>query len=132
LLEWSDLVWVRGGNAIDLAVKMQESKFADALVQSLKADLIVYGGYSAGACVLGSSLEGVEYADENIHKLTNEQLQSAALSLYRKVIIPHFNSEKNEIIKKWEQYCIENNMPFAGLADGEVVVISNGAEKLLK
>jgi len=45
-------VWVCGGNVFVLRRAMHDSGFDNAIRERLKKDNIVYGGYSAGSCVL--------------------------------------------------------------------------------
>src|SRR5688572_9299863 len=60
LLSMVGLVWVRGGNSFVLRKAMQASGFDKLITGLLKRDAIVYGGYSAGACVCGPSLAGTD------------------------------------------------------------------------
>jgi dipeptidase E len=56
-------VWIRGGNTFVLRQAMRLSGF-DALITDLASADFLYGGYSAGACVLASSLDGLQHVDD--------------------------------------------------------------------
>ena len=58
------LVWVRGGNTFMLRHALAVSGADAVLVDLLAQDALVYGGYSAGCCVLASSLRGLDLVDE--------------------------------------------------------------------
>jgi dipeptidase E len=58
-----DMVWVSGGNTFCLRYEMQRSGF-DTVIKELLDDGLVYAGESAGSCVAGTSLKGLENADE--------------------------------------------------------------------
>ena len=55
-------VWVRGGNTFVLRQAMKLSGF-DRIIQTLERDDFVYGGYSAGVCVLAPWLDGLQLVD---------------------------------------------------------------------
>src|SRR5215469_8392204 len=59
-----DLVWALGGNAFVLARAMTQARFRDALYQQLPRPEFTYGGYSAGACVAGPDLQGIDFIDD--------------------------------------------------------------------
>ena len=54
------LVYVRGGNPFILRRAFSQSGADDIIEGLLAKDAIVYGGYSAGAIMLGPSLRGIE------------------------------------------------------------------------
>ena len=55
-----ELVWARGGNTFLLRHALAVSGGDEVLTDLLAKDAIVYGGYSAGGCVLAPSLRGLE------------------------------------------------------------------------
>lgn len=63
-LDYYDVLWVRGGNTFVLAQAMRLSGF-DKILQRYFRDNkdIVYGGYSAGICILGTTLKGIHLAE---------------------------------------------------------------------
>lgn len=63
LLQRHQVIWALGGNTFLLRRAMRESGF-DQIIRDLLAGGIVYGGWSAGACVAGDSLKAVGIMDE--------------------------------------------------------------------
>lgn len=63
ILSQHDLIWVRGGNTFCLREAMRSSKFDEIIGEVIKGG-VVYGGDSAGACVAGIDLHGIELADD--------------------------------------------------------------------
>lgn len=59
-----DLIWVRGGNVFVLRRVLADTGADQVLVDLLRADAIVYGGYSAGPCVLGPDLSELRSVDD--------------------------------------------------------------------
>ena len=59
-----DVVWVRGGNIFVLRRALADTGADTVLIDLLQRDAIVYGGYSAGPCVLGPDLTALAYVDD--------------------------------------------------------------------
>jgi dipeptidase E len=130
------LIWVRGGNAFNLRQAMQRSSFDWVIKKLLKEDALVYGGYSAGACVLTPSLNGIDIVDDpNIfpegyeHKIIWE-----GLNIIPYEIAPHYKSDhpESDDIDKVVDYYEKNNIPYKALRDGEVIMINGDKEEVLK
>jgi len=122
------VIWVRGGNVFVLRQAMKLSGF-DNLLKNLaksKKDLL-YGGYSAGICVLAPSLKGLELVDDTNHKPYKEQpeLIWEGLNLIDYTIVPHYKSNhpESKAVNNVVKYYKEHNIPFKAISDGEVIVI---------
>jgi dipeptidase E len=63
VLRTFDIIWVRGGNTFCLREAMRSSKF-DAIISDIVRDGVVYAGDSAGACVAGTDIHGIELGDD--------------------------------------------------------------------
>jgi dipeptidase E len=127
-LEQYDVIWVRGGNTFVLAQAMKLSGFAEIILKyHRKNKNIVYGGYSAGVCILGPTLKGIHLADDPNQKPYGEQYQTIweGLSILDYVIAPHYKSDhpESEDIDKVVEYLIESRIPYKTLRDGEVIII---------
>lgn len=90
-------VWVRGGNTFVLRRQLAVSG-ADRLLGTLvHNDRLTYCGYSAGACVTGPTLRGLEFADppEDISVVAgpNADVPTDGLNWIDRVIVPHYGSE---------------------------------------
>lgn len=95
VLEAFPAVWVRGGNTFVLRRRMASSGADEALVRLLERDALAYGGYSAGACVMGPTLRGVEYADppEEVRPTTGEDVLWDGLGVIEEILVPHWESD---------------------------------------
>lgn len=127
-LEQYDVIWVRGGNTFVLAQAMELSGFSEIILNYHRNDKnIVYGGYSAGICVLGPTLRGIHIADDPYQKPYGEQYQPIweGLSIFDYVIVPHYKSDHPESkdIDKVVDYLIGNKIPHKTLRDGEVIIV---------
>lgn len=127
-LEQYDVIWVRGGNTFVLAQAMKLSSF-DKIIKKYYKDNrnILYGGYSAGVCILGPTLKGIHIADDPDQKPYGEEYQTIweGLHILEYAIAPHYKSDhpESEDIDKSIEYMINNKIPFKALKDGEVIII---------
>jgi len=128
-------IWVRGANVFVLRRAMKQSGFDDLLIELLKNDKIAYGGYSAGACVLGSTLRGLDLVDDC--KIAPEGYMTETiwegLGALPYAVAPHYKSDHPEsnMIDNAIEYFIENNIPYKALHDGEVIFTDGNTESVL-
>lgn len=120
-------LWVSGGNAFVLRMAMQLSGF-DRIFQELKDnDDFLYGGYSAGICVLSTSLKAIDQVDQPQNFPYPEITQPIyeGLGAFGYAFMPHYDSDhyESEAIGKEIQRCIDNKWLFKALRDGEVIVV---------
>ena len=123
-------VWVRGGNTFVLCQAMRLSGFDELLTDLASADFL-YGGYSAGVCVLAPRLEGLQQVDDpTLLPYADSQLIWEGLGLLDYLILPHYKSDHPESadIDKEVEYCEREGIPFKTLRDGEVIIIEDLAE----
>ena len=121
-------IWVRGGNTFVLRQAMKLSGFDVLLRKFAKNNVnILYGGYSAGICVLGPSLKGLELVDDENQKPYVEQPETIweGIGILNYVIVPHYKSDhpESETVKKVVDYYASKKIPFKTLKDGEVIII---------
>ncbi|MCU6713050.1 peptidase E [Paenibacillus sp. J5C_2022] len=96
MLEHFDVIWVRGGNTFVLAQAMKLSGFDEIIKRFHRTQKdIVYGGYSAGVCILGPTLKGIHMVDEPNQKPYGEHHPTIweGLSILDYVIAPHYKSD---------------------------------------
>lgn len=119
-------VWVRGGNTFVLRQAMKLSGF-DALMSNLQKRDFLYGGYSAGVCVLAPDLHSLQIVDNpaEFPYEGNKEIIWEGLSILEYMILPHYQSDHPESadIDKEIAYCRQNNIPFKPLRDGEAIII---------
>lgn len=127
-LEQYDVIWVRGGNTFVIAQAMKLSGF-DKIIKKYYKDKrnILYGGYSAGVCILGPTLKGIHLVDDPEQKPYGEEYQTIwdGLHILEYAIAPHYKSDhpESEDIDQSIEYMINNKIPFKALKDGEVIII---------
>lgn len=123
-----DVIWVRGGNCFVLLQAMRLSGFDKIIKDYFKNNKdIVYGGYSAGICILGPTLKGIHLTDDPSQKPYGEEYNAIweGLGILEYVIAPHYRSNhpESEDIEKSIQYMIDNKILFKALKDGEVIIV---------
>jgi dipeptidase E len=102
---------------------------ADALlVDLLRDDALVYGGYSAGPCVLGPSLRGLELVDEPeaVEATYGAKPVWEGLGVLNFAIVPHVDSPdhpETERCNALAEHFRAEGVPHRTLRDGEVLVI---------
>lgn len=116
------LVWMRGGNSFILNDLIHKSGFAIAIKELLSEDKIVYGGFSAGAMVAGSTLRGANHMDQV--KLA-ERVIWDGMGLVNHAIIPHWQAKEwtqagNRVKAELEKLKIAYRV----LRDGEVIIVN--------
>ena len=122
-----DLLWVRGGNAFVLRRAMRRSGLDEVLPELLARDAIVYGGFSAGACVLAPSMRGYETVDDP--DAVPEGYDSATvwegLGVLPYALAPHYRSDHPEsaAVERLVQRFIDDHVLFRALRDGEAIVV---------
>lgn len=122
-----DGVWVSGGNTFVLRQAMRLSGF-DLIFEELKQrEDFVYGGYSAGVCVLCDSLKYIRQVDDATnfpYKGCTETIEEG-LGYFTYGILPHYRSNhfESEMMEKEVENCINQKWLFKVLRDGEVLII---------
>lgn len=126
LAELSGL-WVSGGNTFILRQAMRLSGFDNLFGELRKRSDFLYGGYSAGICILCDSLKYIQIADDPYEFPYNENKETIweGLGVFNYGILPHYDSDHFEsvMIGKDLKMCTDNKWPFKVLRDGEVIII---------
>ncbi len=121
-------VWVSGGNVFVLRQAMKLSGFDDILLQLNEKNDFVYGGYSAAGCVLSKKLDAYAIVDD-ANDFPYFEIQETiweGIGLIDFVLLPHFDSDHPESsdINKELQYCMEHQLSYKTLRDGDVLIMS--------
>lgn len=129
------IVWATGGNAFLLRRAMHESGF-DALVHDLLGEGLIYGGWSAGACVAGKSLRPIGLMD--VPDVTAPGYGAGGtlwegLGLVPFAIIPHHRSDHPEApaAQRAVDYAAAQGIEHVALRDGDVLLRDGGGPELL-
>lgn len=130
-------VWCAGGNTFILRRAMKASGFDQILIDMLKKDEILYGGWSAGACVATPSLRGLETDRADFPNVVPQKYPSEifwdGLNLVQFYIVPHFDTDWfAQQANALKHYYEQQGLPYRLLKDGQAIVINGDKEELLK
>ncbi|MFD9409330.1 Type 1 glutamine amidotransferase-like domain-containing protein [Streptomyces sp. NPDC059989] len=125
------LVWVRGGNVFVLRHALALSGADEALIGLLRQDAVVYGGYSAGACVLAPDLRGLEQCDDPraVRAAYDAEARWDGLGLLDYVVVPHIDSPghpESEILGVVAGGYRAGGVAHRTLRDGQALVVNGG------
>lgn len=128
-----DLIWVRGGNVFALRQAMAKSGADTALIDLLEQDALVYGGYSAGPCVLAPSLRGLEFCDDPapVERMYREPVIFDGLGVLDFAFVPHVDSPdhpETEALGRVAENYRREGIPHRVFRDGQVLVINGDDE----
>ena len=125
-LEGVGLVWVAGGNVFLLRRAMRQSRLDEYLITRKASPSLVYGGFSAGACVTAPTLRGCEMVDmvDATADGYDPDLIWDGLGLLPYSIAPHFQSDHPDSaqVDAMVEYFTRHHVPFVTLQDGEVLI----------
>lgn len=89
----------------------------------------LYGGYSAGICILSTTLKPIDIVDDpnNFPYQGIDKVIYEGLGIFNYSFMPHYDSDHPESadIGKEIQRCIDNKWLFKALRDGDVIIIEH-------
>lgn len=102
--------------------------WTDLLIEKASSpEPFVYASYSAGACVLGPALRGIDLVDppEQSADGYEQEVIWEGLGLLPFCIAPHFDSDHPEspLIEEVIDYFEVHRIPYRALRDGEAIVV---------
>lgn len=125
-----DMLWVTGGNVFVLRSAMALSGFDRVIHDLLAQDRLVYGGYSAGVCVLAPHLYGLDICDdiEAARQAYDTDPLREGLGLLGSAIAPHYASDHPEsaTIDRAIEYLEKHKFAYTTLRDGDVLMQNGG------
>jgi dipeptidase E len=126
-----DMVWATGGNVFVLRRALQRSRLDELLLAHLRNDLLAYGGCSAGACVCGPTLHGIDLIDD-AHAAGEPIFDGLGLVDYS--IAPHLGAdgEAGKAIRRLVTHFESAGMPYRALRDGQAIVVQNGNSRTIE
>ncbi|TCC23911.1 Type 1 glutamine amidotransferase-like domain-containing protein [Kribbella speibonae] len=127
-----DGIWMRGGNVFVLRIAMARSGADQILPDLIRAEELVYAGYSAGPCVLAPSLRGLELCDDTT-ALDGEVIWQG-LGVLDHAIVPHLDSPghpETELLAKVAELYDRTGVPNVKLTDGQALVIDGDRRELV-
>lgn len=131
----ASLVWVNGGNTFVLRRAMKQSGFDNLIIKFLKADRLVYGGFSAGVVLLSPSLRGLELIDDpkQVPEGYDQEVVWDGLGLINYSVAVHYKSDHPEsaLMDQEIEYYKKNHIPYKPLSDGQVIIINGEKTEVL-
>ncbi|MFE3519890.1 Type 1 glutamine amidotransferase-like domain-containing protein [Streptomyces sp. NPDC059166] len=129
------LVWVRGGNVFVLRQALARSGADGILADLVRRDVLVYAGYSAGACVLAPELRGLEECDDPkaVEVAYGDRARWDGLALLDYAVVPHIDSPghpETEILGRVADRYRAEGVAHRVLRDGEALVIDGGVTRV--
>jgi dipeptidase E len=126
------LAWLRGGNVFMLRFALFRSAGDVVFGDLLAADALVYAGYSAGGCVLSSTLRGLELVDDAgaVMRIYGSQPVWDGLALLNEAFLPHYQSPGRPETAAMDLVAARYQAAWVGyrpLRDGQALLI-NGAD----
>lgn len=122
-----DIIWVVGGNTFCLRYEMQRSGF-EKIIRELLDEGIVYVGESAGACVAGNSLRGLEPSDNPEFA---ESILWDGLNLVPNFILPHTDNPMFTQDTETAREIHHGDPTVLELADSQVLIINEDAQEII-
>jgi dipeptidase E len=109
---------------------IRRSGLEDFIGEQLHSEALAYGGYSAGACVAGPTLRGLEMVDDAT--AVNEPIWRG-LGLVDCSIVPHYRSDhpESESIEEVVEYFEAARIPYRPLRDGQALVVNGGTSRVV-
>lgn len=130
-------LWSSGGNTFILRRAFMASGLDKILKDLLTQDKIIYGGWSAGACIAARSLHGIEYGDRPQPDVVPKEYPIRktiweGLNLVPFMVVPHCDSTWfGEQVDATIQYLEEHKIPYKKLKDGQVIMVDGDKEEFL-
>ncbi|MBV9043928.1 MAG: Type 1 glutamine amidotransferase-like domain-containing protein [Alphaproteobacteria bacterium] len=121
-----DLVWAPGGNTFLLRRAMRQCGFDRVGIALIEQNKLVYGGYSAGACVACPDLKGIHLMDEH-ERVTDgydPEVIWEGLNLIPIHLVPHYDSNhaESEAAGRVAAWMLDQAMPYRTMRDGDVLI----------
>lgn len=120
-------VWVRGGNTFVLRAQLARSGGDAVLTELVHSNRLVYGGYSAGACVATPSLRGIEFSDDpdEVAATCGVPVVWDGLGWVGHAIVPHAGDSLlgDDGIQRTLQYLREHGVEHVALTDDDAIVV---------
>jgi dipeptidase E len=129
-------LWLRGGNAFVLRAGLAATGADAAIVELLRGDQLVYAGYSAGPCVAGPTLRGLEAVDDvsEVRPTYGCEPVWDGLGLLDRPLVPHVESpghpetaDCTRLSRGWD----EAGVSHWALRDGQALVVDGDDVRLV-
>ena len=131
-----DTLWIHGGESFLLRRAMHDSGFDQAVTDLLRADRIVYAGWSAAVVVLAPTLRGIALVDslDVVQAVYRREPVWEGLNLLPYSVAVHFQSDHPESPATDGEVAFyqREGMPYRTLRDGQAIVIDGAREEVVE
>ena len=130
-------VFCAGGNTFILRRAMKCSGLDEILKDLLSEDRVLYGGWSAGACITANSLDGIQYGDRPQPGVVPKEYPIKntiwkGLDFVNFMTIPHCNMDWFiDDANKAEKYMKKKGISYKKINDGQVYIVDGKKQELL-
>ncbi len=127
-----DLVWVRGGNTFVLRKAFADTGADSTLTGLLRGNALVYGGYSAGPCILAPEIGFLQEVDDIT---VVKKPVTTGLGLLDRPFVPHVASPGHPETEACTEVSAElsrRGQDHWALSDGDVLVVEGDRTALLR
>jgi len=121
------MLWVMGGNPFNLREAIESSGF-NTVIADVVQDGVVFAGESAGACIAGTDLHGVELVDDPEYA---EHIIWDALNLSSHYFLPHADNESMRPAMEQLLAVHKNNPQTVILNDNQVWIENNDEGRII-
>lgn len=123
-LEKYSAVCLIGGNCFVLRKAIDLSGFDKFIRENISNENYLYIGYSAGICVLGPNMRGLDLVDEPINIYNSDGVLYEGMKIVDYVPVPHYKSDHPEshLVDNVVDYFNKNNIKYKTLKDGDVII----------
>ncbi|MFL6074966.1 MAG: Type 1 glutamine amidotransferase-like domain-containing protein [Mycobacteriales bacterium] len=126
-----DLIYPRGGNVYLLRRALRQSGGDEILTELLRADAVVYSGYSAGPCMLGPTLRGIVSVEDDptvVPPGYRPEVVWEGLGLLPCALVPHHRPDEPD---SSIGYYRDHGIPYVTLRDGQALVIDGDRQDVV-
>jgi dipeptidase E len=131
-----DLVWVPGGNSFVLARAMTRSGFNALARPLIQSGQLAYAGYSAGACVAGPDLKGIDLMDEPeaLPEGYDASTEPRCLDLVPFRVVPHWRSDHAESFdaERSAKFLRAAGLAHRTLRDGQAIFVDDDGARAVE
>lgn len=122
-----DFIWAIGGNTFCLRYAMKRSGF-DAIIYKMLDSGLAYVGESAGSCIAGTTLKGLETADNP--EFAHESIYDG-LGLVQNIISPHAGNPMFAADTEYVRGLYKYDQSLIELTDAQALIVNGDKQEII-